>query len=65
MFRFVLYCKKRHKGGAAMQNPNITTTDNSTPKKKGCLALAPSGECLIASLSVLGWLTFLIKFAIV
>ena len=48
-----------------MQNPNITTTDNSTPKKKGCLALAPSGECLIASLSVLGWLTFLIKFAIV
>ncbi len=46
-----------------MENTNIRT-NSETKGKKGCLALAPTSERLIASLSVLGWLTFLIKFAI-
>ena len=49
-----------------MERSNISITNNSTAgRKKGCLALAPTGERLIASLSVLGWLTFIIKFAVV
>ena len=44
---------------------NTNSRQESRPQdKKGCLALAPTSERLIASLSVLGWLTFLIKFAI-
>ena len=47
-----------------MNNTN-NTRESRTEEKRGCLALAPTGERLIASLSVLGWLTFFIKFAIV
>ena len=48
-----------------MENSGVANNTSTAKRKKGCLALAPSGECLLASLSVLGWLTFIIKFAIV
>ena len=56
--------KNDTKGEFVMNNTN-NTRESRTEEKRGCLALAPTGERLIASLSVLGWLTFLIKFAIV
>lgn len=54
-----------------MNNSNYTNYANGANGKsgerrtKGCLALAPGGEKLIAAMSVIGWLTFIIKFAVV
>ena len=46
-----------------MENTNSRQASRQQDKK-GCLALAPTSERIIASLSVIGWLTFIIKFAI-
>lgn len=55
-------------------NTNYTNNENvangvnrvtAARRTKGCLALAPGGEKLVAAVSVIGWLTFIIKFAVV
>ncbi len=36
-----------------------------TKTQKGCMHLAPGGEMVMAVMSIIGWLTFLVKFAII
>ena len=45
-----------------MTDKNIMT---KTADRKGYLLLAPGGERLIAAMSVVSWLVFIIKFAVV
>lgn len=48
-----------------MNNTNSTTRTGTVRAKKGYLGLAPGGQKLFAVMSAIGWLTFLIKFAVV
>jgi hypothetical protein len=72
----MLQYKKRHKGDFIMNNFFYNNCANSSGecdsrrtaaarRTKGCLAPAPGGEKLVAAVSVIGWLTFIIKFAVV
>lgn len=37
----------------------------SAQEQKGCMLLAPTAERIVAAMSVLGWLVFLVKFAMI
>lgn len=41
------------------------TKINTNTRQKGYLQLAPSGERLIAAASVISWMVFVLKFAVI
>ena len=59
---FDVILQKTTWGGITMTDKNIMT---KTADRKGYLLLAPTGERLIAAMSVVSWLVFIIKFAVV
>jgi hypothetical protein len=49
-----------------MDNSNRTAVQQRTPANaKGCMHLAPGGELIMAAMSVLGWVVFVVKFAVI
>ena len=69
---FVCYNAKNDKGEDKFMNDNNFTQTAKIPQgckssagTSGYMHLAPGGERIMALLSIAGWITFLLKFAVI